>query len=92
MMPKGFKAEKGYSTVTDIGKSYQEISDIMTKQGYKMNHSTVRNIINRAMKKIATDVCKQVNSNVDPERISRDPEFHSGIFEIFEDHISGNIK
>jgi hypothetical protein len=56
-MPKGFKSENGYSTTNNLGgKSYQEIANSMNELGYKMNHSTARNICVNALKKLVTSV------------------------------------
>ena len=56
-MPKGHKLENGYSTSKSLGgDSYQEISDKMSDQGFKMNHSTARNVFVNSLKKIAKDV------------------------------------
>ena len=44
-MPKGYKVDNGYGTASNLGgKSYSEISEIMTSRGDKMNHSTARNV------------------------------------------------
>ena len=44
-MPKGHKVDNGYGTVSNLGgKSYSEISEIMTSRGHEMNHSTARNV------------------------------------------------
>ena len=58
-MPKGFKTENGYGTISNLGgKSYNEISEIMTDRGHVMNHSTARNVFLSSMKKIAYNACK----------------------------------
>ena len=44
-MPKGFKSENGYGTSKLFdGMTYHEIADSMRESGYKMNHSTARNV------------------------------------------------
>ena len=53
-MPKGTKFKSGYATVTDTGMGYREIAEVMTSEGFKMNHATARNYFLRAMEKIAT--------------------------------------
>ena len=43
--PEGFKSDNGYSTTKSLGgKTYHEIADIMRDKGFKMNHSTARNV------------------------------------------------
>ena len=50
-MPKGFKVENGYATAAELGgKSYHQIADIMSERGFKMNHSTARNIAKLSIK------------------------------------------
>jgi len=86
-MPKGYKIAGGYATVgSDIGgMGYREISEKMTENGFKMNHSTARNIFLSAMRKFAAEVCKIYSISPTRENldmISADPRFQSGIFEI----------
>ncbi len=58
-MPKGYKVDNGYGTASNLGgKSYTEISEIMTSRGDKMNHSTARNVFLNSMKKIASSACR----------------------------------
>ena len=54
-MPKGYKTEKGYATVTDFpgALDYRAIAEKMSDDGDPMNHSTARNVFLRAMKKLA---------------------------------------
>ena len=82
-MPKGFKSENAYSTKKSLGgKSYQEISNIMSEKGYKMNHSTARNVFVSSLEKIARDVVGLYNLPTDDKsinRISKDPRFQDAI-------------
>ena len=56
-MPKGFKSKNGYGTTKELGgATYHEVAREMNKMGFKMNHSTVRNIYISAMMKIAKEV------------------------------------
>ena len=88
-MPKGFKSDNGYATTGNLGgKSYQEIADIMTDNGYKMNHSTARNICVNSLKKLATNLAKLQGKQFDETdiiRIAKDPRFQEGIAEIIKD-------
>jgi hypothetical protein len=89
-MPKGFKSKTGYATAsaTYNGMGYREIAEEMTKQGFKMNHSTARNVFLSSMKKIAKEVCivhgEEISSH-DMYRIVADPRFQSGICEILSE-------
>ena len=82
-MPKGFKSENGYSTKKTLGgKSYHEISSLMSEKGYKMNHSTARNVFVSSLEKIARDVVKLYDITSDEKsinRISKDPRFQDAI-------------
>mgnify|MGYP003129369529 CR=1 FL=1 len=82
-MPKGFKSTNGYATTSELGGiSYSEIALIMSKRGFKMNHSTVRNILLRSLMKIAKATCELYNVEFDDEKvklIAKDPRFQEGI-------------
>ena len=82
-MPKGFKSENGYASSKLLGgKTYHEISDIMVEKGYKMNHSTARNIFINSLQKIASNITDlyglKLNSK-DIKRIAIDPRFQDAI-------------
>jgi len=82
-MPKGFKSENGYATSKSLGgKTYHEISKIMNDQGFKMNHSTVRNIFISSLIKIAGTVTKMYGMNLSEKelkKISIDPRFQESV-------------
>lgn len=86
-MPKGYRSENGYSTVTKRGgKSYKEIAEEMTAMGFKMKHSAARNILIEAMKKLATGVCDLYDmSDSDIERIASDPRFQDCVASYLEE-------
>jgi len=87
-MPKGFKVERGYATVSGDGLGYREIAERMSEDGFKMNHSTARNIFISAMKKIAEDMMALYVGDSDQERvneISIDPRFQLGVSEAIRD-------
>ncbi len=88
-MPKGFKSDNGYATTSELGgKSYQEIANAMTDQGFKMNHSTARNVCVNGLVKIAKQVTVQQGlqlSEKDIIKIAKDPRFQSGISDIIRD-------
>ncbi len=88
-MPKGHKLENGYSTSKSLGgDSYQEISDKMSDQGFKMNHSTARNVFVNSLKKIAKDVTSLYDIDCDDRelsRIAKDPRFQGAIVEFMRE-------
>ena len=88
-MPKGFKVENGYATNAELGgKSYQQIANSMTDKGFKMNHSTARNIHVNGLVKIAksvTDLHGLLLSEKDIIKIAKDPRFQIGICDIIKD-------
>ena len=56
-MPKGFKSENGYGTSKLFdGMTYHEIADSMRDAGFKMNHSTARNVFVNALIKVADEI------------------------------------
>ena len=88
-MPKGFKVENGYATNVELGgKSYQQIADNMTGRGFKMNHSTARNIHVNGLVKIVKSVTALHGLQL-PEKdiikIAKDPRFQIGICDIIKD-------
>jgi hypothetical protein len=82
-MPKGFKSINGYATKTSLGgKTYHEISDEMKSKGFKMNHSTARNVFVNSLEKIArnvTDIYRLELDKNEINRIAKDPRFQSAI-------------
>ena len=78
-MPKGFKSQNGYATSKMLGgKTYHEISDIMVDEGFKMNHSTARNVFVSSLQKIASEVTGLYDLNLpqkEIKRIAKDPRF-----------------
>lgn len=89
-MPKGFKSDKGYATVTDFpgALDYRAIAERMTSDGDKMNHSTARNVFLRAMTKLAASMHSHYNLEMDEkllDRSAKDPEFQSGIYDFMMD-------
>ena len=84
-MPKGFKAENGYATVTGTdGLGYREIAEQMTKDGVKMNHATARNYFIRAMKKIAKPLANHSERNTDT--LAADPGFQGAIATLMKEN------
>lgn len=87
-MPKGFKSDKGYATISELGgKSYQQIANIMTDRGYVMNHSTARNICVNGLKKIVSKVVEQQGltlTDKEIKKIAKDPDFQSGLCDIIK--------
>ena len=79
-MPKGYKSESGYATVSseDGCMGYREIAEAMTSNGDKMNHSTARNVFLRAMQKIAVPVCTSYGGD-DSKNLAQDPRFQECI-------------
>jgi hypothetical protein len=88
-MPKGFKSDNGYATTSELGgKSYQEIANEMTDKGFKMNHSTARNVCVNGLVKIAKQVTELQGLRLcekDIIKIAKDPRFQSGVSDIIRD-------
>jgi len=83
-MPKGFKAQHGYATVSERGgKGYREIAEIMTESGDSMKHSAARNYFLSGMRKVATAVCELYElTDAEIERIALDPRFQESVADI----------
>lgn len=89
-MPKGFKAEKGYATVTNFpgALDYRAIAERMSEDGDTMNHSTARNVFLRAMKKLASSMHTLYDLDLTEEALERtvkDPDFQEGVYDVMMD-------
>tara|TARA_Y100001972_G_C7544033_1_gene273649 strand:- start:110 stop:409 length:300 start_codon:yes stop_codon:yes gene_type:complete len=82
-MPKGFKSENGYASSKLLGgKTYHEISSIMLEKGYKMNHSTARNVFVCSLMKIAAEILGLYELKMNEKQIKKiaiDPRFQDAI-------------
>ena len=91
-MPKGFKSESGYATFSSLGgKSYHEIAQEMTRRGFKMNHSTSRNVFVSGMMKLAKSVADMQGlslSDKEIKKIAKNPMFQESVSEIINDNNS----
>ena len=78
---------KKYVTVKGQGLGLYDIANIMTKNGDKMNHSTVRNIINRSFFKVAKSITTRYGVKYSDEeiiKIAKSPQFQESIVELLE--------
>tara|TARA_B100000282_G_C31441432_1_gene358169 strand:- start:136 stop:402 length:267 start_codon:yes stop_codon:yes gene_type:complete len=83
MMPKGFKTKNGYGTTKELGgATYHEVAQVMNEKGFKMNHSSARNIYISAMMKIAREVSNLYelkHTDKEIKSIAIDPDFQSAV-------------
>jgi hypothetical protein len=80
---------KKYVTVGNDhkGLNYREIAEIMTEEGHKMNHSSVRNYIVRSFTKVAETLSQNYGLNYDAEeidRIAKSPEFQHALIDVMK--------
>ena len=96
MMPKGYKKETGYGSAKKLGGiSYHEIAKNMNEQGFKMNHSTARNVFVSALMKIADQLCENYNCKYDQSKIKKiaiDPRFQEAVAEYMRETQHERIK
>lgn len=82
-MPKGFKSENGYGTSKLFdGMTYHEIADSMRESGYKMNHSTARNVFVNALIKVADEIAELYQlelTDKDLKRLAINPGFQDSV-------------
>lgn len=92
-MPKGFKSENGYGTSKQFdGKTYHQIADELNEQGFKMNHSTARNVYVKALMKIASEVTDLYDVSMDEKKLKKiaiNPEFQETIRDFMDELDNG---
>jgi hypothetical protein len=80
---------KKYVTVSKSnGLGLYDVAKKMSGDGDKMNHSTVRNIINRSFFKLAKNISDNYSLNYDSKKIddiSRSPEFQESIVDLLRE-------
>ena len=86
-MPKGHKVKGGYFTVTSISGAddYKLIAKKCTDMGYKMQHSTARNVFLSAMTKIAKSIHNSSGSSPSEKdlfEIAKNPAFQMSVAEV----------
>ena len=88
-MPKGFKSKNGYGTTKTLGgKSYHEIASAMVDKGFKMNHSTARNLFVNSLIKIAESVTTVYGlklSDKEIKDIAINPEFQEAVSDFMKE-------
>ena len=81
-------ASKKYVTTNiENGLDYRSIAEIMTKNGDKMNHSTVRNIITRGFCKVVKGISEDYGLKYTDQKIkeiAQSPEFQESIIQIMK--------
>lgn len=83
-----WKTEQGYFTVPKEGKTFKEISLILSEEeGKSVPQSTVNNIFRRGLIKIANHIANEYEKEIDVEMVCRDPEFRSSLMDVMN-----NIK
>jgi hypothetical protein len=71
-----------------FGLEYRTIANMMTNDGDKMNHSTVRNIITRGFSKVIKGIAKDYDLKYDADKIKKiaqSPEFQNSIVSVMKD-------
>ena len=88
-MPKGHKVNGGYATVTALpgADDYKLIARKCSDMGYKMGHSTARNIFLGAMMKVADNLQKSQGNTYNHSQlfeIARSPNFQMSVAEVLK--------
>ena len=81
-------AKKKYVTTNiENGMDYRSIAEIMTRNGDKMNHSTVRNIITRGFCKVVKGISEDYGLKYSDQKIkeiAQSPDFQESIIQIMK--------
>ena len=81
------KSKKYVTTNGYNGLDYRSIANIMTKEGHKMNHSSVRNYITRGFCKVVKGISKDYNLNYSEDqikKIAQSPDFQNSLIQIMK--------
>ena len=82
-MPKGFKSDAGYGTSKLFdGMTYHEIAKTMKGSGFKMNHSTARNLFINSLIKVAAELAELYDLKLDKQalkKIAINPSFQESV-------------
>tara|TARA_B100000927_G_C16422074_1_gene451785 strand:- start:871 stop:1137 length:267 start_codon:yes stop_codon:yes gene_type:complete len=81
------KANKYVTTNEYKGMGYYDIADLMTREGNKMNHSTVRNIVIRGFSKIAKNITESYGEKYSAEKIkeiAKSPDFQNSVISLMK--------
>ena len=96
-MPNGSKFKNGYATVDSDngGLEYRAIAEKMAESGDKISVSTARNLLIRALEKVAREVC--IANGVKPDRLDEesrrvafDPRFQESMSSLLGDIYFGS--
>lgn len=78
------KKTKKYVTVEE-GTDFRTIAKIMTKNGYKMNHATARNVLISAIKKLLNYSADRVGVKIpdsDMKALIKDQAVHTALADV----------
>jgi hypothetical protein len=86
-MPIGKTFNHGYGASAQGGMGYREIAEKMTSLGDKMNHSTARNILLRALEKLAEPLVAAFEDEAcsDSAMVAKDPRFQESMIAMLHD-------
>jgi len=90
-MPKGYVSENGYGTIKSLGGiTYHEVADLMKEKGYKMNHSTARNVYINSLIKIAKSITTIYGLKLNDKEIKKiaiNPNFQESISHFMKEYL-----
>jgi len=86
-MPSGKTFDHGYGISAPEGMGYREIAERMTEAGDKMNHSTARNVLLRALEKIAEPLVDAFSVEIGSNSsiVAKDPRFQESMIALLHD-------
>lgn len=89
-MPKGHRVKSGYFTVADLpgAADFKQIAKRCNEMGYKMEQSTARNLLIRAMMKVADKIKRSQGvfaTDAELYEMARSPTFQSGLADMLNE-------
>ncbi len=89
------ETKQAYATLDSNsgGMDYRTIAETLSKQGYNLGHSTVRNILLRMLERFAMVIMASYGADGDPAEVARDPNFQNGLAALIQEaQAKGSIQ
>lgn len=86
----GMKKEKrGYATLESDsgGMDFRTIALNLSREGFRLGHSTVRNVLLRVLEKFAAVIMVTYDVKGDPAKVARNADFQRGLSDLLQEAV-----